>query len=122
MASSSFTTSLQRWPATATVLTWLKRRRPWWSRAAAASLSTSSVPRRFTLRQAFSDLRFKDAAKNRDPRLQMVMKTGKIKVQLEGAPQAHFGLALILGAYQQIEVVAMPFQQPGRHVRADVAG
>jgi hypothetical protein len=52
----------------------------------------------------------------------MLMKTRKIKVQLQRAPQAHFRLALILGAYQQIEMVAMPFQQPGGYVRADVAG
>ena len=62
MASSSLTTSLLRWPATATVLTWLKRRNPWCSRAAIASLTTSSVPRKFTLRQDFSDLRFNEAA------------------------------------------------------------
>jgi hypothetical protein len=28
----------------------------------------------------------------------------------------------VIGAHQQVEIIAMPFQQPGGHVRADVAG
>ena len=52
----------------------------------------------------------------------MLVKAGKVEVQLQGAPQALFRVTRVLGAHQQVKFVAMPFQQPGGHVRADIAG
>ena len=122
MARSSVTTSLLRCPATATVLTWLKRRSPCASCARRASCTTSSVPRRFTFRQLFSDLRLSEAAqcstesvesasasifvvvqaevrrreiaaKNADARAEVLAKRGKIEMQLQRLPQPPLGFA-----------------------------
>ncbi len=123
MARSSATTSLLRWPATATVLIWLNRRSPCASCARRASCTTSSVPRRLTFRQLFSDLRLSEAAacstesvdaarawyslasrpklrrreiaaKNPYVRAQDFAKRGKIEVQLQRLPQTSLGFSV----------------------------
>ena len=145
------TTSWLRAPATATVETWLKRRKPCASCARRASCATSSVPRRFTLRQLFSDLRLSDAAqwitdsvvptrreysagvqtktrigevaaKYRDARFEGVLELREIQMQLQRVPEAFVRLLLRFRAHQQIQPVGMAVEQDCGDMRADVAG
>src|SRR5271170_6582957 len=62
------------------------------------------------------------SAKNSHSRLQVLVKPGKIQVQLQCLPEANFGLMSIARADQQIQRRSMLFQKIGGDVCADVSG
>ena len=152
MAASSVTTSLLRWPATATVLTWLKRRSPCAVLRAPRQLSHFQRAAQIYVQAAFlrlaiergramqhrigrrgqklilavrqTEMRSREvAAENPDAaRREMLAKRGKIEMQLQGMPQSPLGFAHRRRAHQQIQRFAVLFEKPRREVRADIAG
>ena len=62
------------------------------------------------------------AAKNSHPRLQVFIEAREVQVQLQRLPQTHLGFVSIARPDQQVQRSAVPFQQIGGDMRADVSG
>src|SRR6266571_2311119 len=62
------------------------------------------------------------AAENSHLRLQVLVKSAELQMQLHGAPQAQLGFLRITGTHQQVQSGTVALKQIGGNMCADVSG